>query len=56
LDYFIHGWTSVIAEVFDIDIPAAGPSFELLSRIALDAAQQRYPGFGVGNVERGRLG
>jgi shikimate 5-dehydrogenase len=54
--YFIHGWTSVIAEVFDIDISAAGPSFELLSRIALDAAQERYPGFGVGNVERGRLG
>ena len=54
--YFIHGWTSVIAEVFDIDIPAAGPSFELLSRIALDAAHERYPGFGVGNVERGRLG
>jgi len=27
-----------------------------LSRIALDAAQERYPGFGVGNVERGRLG
>jgi hypothetical protein len=38
------------------DISAAGPSFELLSRIALDAAQERYPGFGVGNVERGRLG
>ena len=53
--YFIHGWTSVIAEVFDIDIPAAGPSFELLSRIALDAAQERYPNFRVGNVERGRL-
>jgi shikimate dehydrogenase len=52
--YFIHGWTSVIAEVFDIDIPTAGPSFELLSRIALDAAQGRYPG--VGNVEHGRLG
>jgi hypothetical protein len=35
--YFIHGWTSVIAEVFDIDIPASGLSFELLSGIALDA-------------------
>ena len=54
--YFIHGWTSVIAEVFDIDIPSAGPSFELLSRIALDAAQERYPSSGGGNVERGRLG
>lgn len=33
--YFIHGWTSVIAEVFAIDIPAIGPKFNELSRIAL---------------------
>jgi shikimate 5-dehydrogenase len=33
--YFIHGWTSVIAEVFDIDIATQGPQFEELSRIAL---------------------
>ena len=35
-DYFIHGWTSVIAEVFGVDIPAAGPEFERLSAIARD--------------------
>lgn len=35
--YFIHGWTRVIAEVFDIDIPMSGPAFEALSRIARDA-------------------
>lgn len=34
--YFIHGWTRVIAEVFDIDIPMSGPAFEALSRIAKD--------------------
>ena len=32
--YFIHGWTRVIAEVFDVDIQASGPSFDDLSRIA----------------------
>jgi shikimate 5-dehydrogenase len=35
--YFIHGWTRVIAEVFDIDIPMSGPAFEELSRIARNA-------------------
>lgn len=35
--YFIHGWTRVIAEVFDVDIPMSGPGFDALSRIALDA-------------------
>jgi shikimate 5-dehydrogenase len=54
--YFIHGWTCVIAEVFDIDIPASGPSFELLGRIALDATQEREPTFDIVNVEHGRLG
>ena len=34
--YFIHGWTRVIAQVFDIDIPTAGPAFDQLSRIALE--------------------
>ncbi|MCP4781939.1 MAG: shikimate dehydrogenase [Fuerstiella sp.] len=38
--YFIHGWTQVIAEVFDIDIPTSGPGFEELSRIA--AETRRY--------------
>ncbi|WP_303472895.1 MULTISPECIES: shikimate dehydrogenase [unclassified Marinovum] len=35
--YFIHGWTRVIAEVFDIDIPMYGPAFDELSRIAREA-------------------
>ena len=35
--YFIHGWTRVIAEVFDMDIPMSGPAFDALSRIAKDA-------------------
>lgn len=32
--YFIHGWTRVMAEVFHIDIPTAGPQFDQLSKIA----------------------
>ncbi|AEC01251.1 shikimate dehydrogenase family protein [Parasphaerochaeta coccoides] len=32
--YFIHGWTQVISEVFHIDIPSEGPTFEKLSDIA----------------------
>lgn len=32
--YFLHGWTRVIAEVFDIEIPISGPEFEKLSEIA----------------------
>ncbi len=39
--YFIHGWTSVIAEVFGIEIPSSGPMFEMLSRIALDPTEER---------------
>ena len=35
--YFIHGWTRVIAEVFNIDIPSGGPGFEDLSRIAAES-------------------
>lgn len=35
--YFLHGWTRVIADVFDIDIPTRGPSFDELSRIARNA-------------------
>jgi shikimate 5-dehydrogenase len=34
--YFIHGWTRVIAEVFDIDIPTQGPVFDELCRIAAE--------------------
>jgi shikimate 5-dehydrogenase len=37
--YFLHGWTQVIAEVFDIAIPTSGPSFEEISRIAIEAAK-----------------
>lgn len=32
--YFVHGWTRVIAEVFDLEISTEGPVFEDLSRIA----------------------
>jgi len=32
--YFIHGWIRVIAEVFHIDIPTAGPEFDKLAEIA----------------------
>ena len=32
--YFIHGWTRVIAEVFDIEIPTSGPAFDKLCDIA----------------------
>ena len=32
--YFIHGWTQVIAEVFDIAIPTSGPGFDAIAGIA----------------------
>jgi len=35
--YFLHGWTRVIAQVFDLDIPTSGPLFDELSRIARPA-------------------
>ncbi len=35
--YFLHGWTRVIAEVFAVPIPTAGPEFDELSRLALEA-------------------
>lgn len=35
--YFLHGWTRVMAQVFDLDIPTSGPEFETLSRIARSA-------------------
>jgi shikimate 5-dehydrogenase len=34
--YFIHGWTRVIAEVFEVEIPTRGPQFERISRIAAE--------------------
>lgn len=39
--YFIHGWTRVIAEVFDVDIPASGPAFDRLSQIALEVTARK---------------
>ncbi|WP_442543835.1 shikimate dehydrogenase family protein [Arthrobacter sp. KN11-1C] len=38
--YFIHGWTQVIAEVFGIEIPASGPSFDRLSELALSGKSE----------------
>ena len=32
--YFLHGWTRVIAEVFDVAIPTSGPGFEAVAAIA----------------------
>ena len=37
--YFIYGWTRVIAEVFDIDIPTGGPAFDTICRIAAEAGK-----------------
>lgn len=39
--YFVHGWLAAIAEVFDIDIPSAGPEFDELTKIAADASAAR---------------
>lgn len=33
-NYFLHGWTRVVAEVFAVDIPTSGPAFGRLSRLA----------------------
>jgi shikimate 5-dehydrogenase len=38
-EYFIHGWTRVIAEVFHLDIPTSGPQFDRLSTIAYDVTK-----------------
>jgi shikimate 5-dehydrogenase len=32
--YFVHGWTQVIAEVFDIEIPTSGPEFDAILEVA----------------------
>jgi len=32
--YFVHGWTQVISEVFDVAIPTSGPRFDELGQIA----------------------
>lgn len=38
--YFLHGWTRVIAEVFDVEIPTKGPEFERLGEIAKEIRKQ----------------
>ena len=43
-NYFLHGWTQVIAEVFAIDIPSSGPGFEALSALAGGAPRQAGSG------------
>ena len=40
--YFIHGWTQVIAEVFAVEIPTAGPRFDTISRIAAEATGRTW--------------
>lgn len=35
-DYFIYGWTRVIADVFHVDIPTEGEAFERISEIAAE--------------------
>ena len=37
--YFLHGWTQVIAEVFNIPIPQSGPKFDELAELALPTAR-----------------
>ena len=39
--HFLHGWTRVISEVFDIDIPTSGPIFDRLSDVARQARSAR---------------
>jgi shikimate 5-dehydrogenase len=42
--YFIHGWTRVIAEVFHVDIPVSGPTFDKLSELATRYGKTRSGG------------
>lgn len=35
--YFLHGWTQVIGEVFDVSIPTSGAAFDRLSELAKEA-------------------
>ena len=39
-NYFLHGWTQVIAEVFAVRIASSGPMFESLSSLAGGAPRQ----------------
>jgi shikimate 5-dehydrogenase len=36
-DYFLHGWTQVISEVYHVKIPTQGPDFDALSALAAEA-------------------
>ena len=38
--YFIHGWTQVIAEVFDISIPTSGEAFDEIVQIAAQSTDR----------------
>lgn len=40
-NYFLHGWTQVISEVFRVGIPPSGPVFEKLSALAGGAPRAR---------------
>ncbi|NPD67820.1 shikimate dehydrogenase (plasmid) [Lichenicola cladoniae] len=42
-NYFLHGWTQVIAEVFAVEIPSSGPRFDLLSKLAGGAPRHPRP-------------
>jgi shikimate 5-dehydrogenase len=33
-NYFLHGWTRVISDVFHVEIPTSGPALDALSQIA----------------------
>jgi shikimate 5-dehydrogenase len=35
--YFLHGWTRVVSEVFQVEIPTGGPVFAEIARIAREA-------------------
>ncbi|HEX3444183.1 MAG TPA: hypothetical protein VHS80_05660 [Chthoniobacterales bacterium] len=41
-DYFIHGWSCVISDVFAIEIPSDLSTFQRLSRVAAQAAQRTW--------------
>jgi shikimate 5-dehydrogenase len=35
-EYFIYGWTRVMAEVLNVEIPVTGAGFDEISRIAAE--------------------
>ncbi len=43
-NYFLHGWTQVISEVFAVGIASAGPAFEALSALAGGPPRARTDG------------